>query len=302
MFSISKKVLYPAAVVLIVISLFAAFQAQSDQSNPAPEVSSSSESDQPTSAPDLSPGQSSAQAASTFEVSVGPARQQCYGPFLRMCLVVDGRQSYHEIDGFTHEPGYEYVLRIEEYDAYPGQAVIPQDTPGRSGYRLIEEVSKVRASGEVVEATVAPTRVTCPGSEELCLLVNGVRQGGAISGFEFRPGYDHLIRYENYPDGSRRLLEVVSQTPAKGSVVEIRVDAGRVDCRENAPISDACIVVNGQPYYGNIEDFARGHEYEYRLRVERYDLMPGVSDPPPETSKYGYVLLEVLSEKQALSY
>ena len=46
--------------------------------------------------------------------------------------------------GFTHEPGYEYVLRIEEYDAYPGQAVIPQDTPGRSGYRLIEEVSKVR--------------------------------------------------------------------------------------------------------------------------------------------------------------
>ena len=73
MFSISKKVLYPAAVVLIVISLFAAFQAQSDQANPAPEVASSSKSDQTTSAPDLSPGQSSAQAASAFEVSVGPS-------------------------------------------------------------------------------------------------------------------------------------------------------------------------------------------------------------------------------------
>ena len=85
-------------------------------------------------------------------------------------------------------------------------------------------------------------------------------------------------------------------------MVEITVDAGRVDCRENAPITAACIVVNDQPYYGNIEDFARGHEYEYKQRVEGYDLMPGVSDPPPETSKYGYLLLEVLSEEDVLDY
>ena len=287
MFSISKKALYPAAVVLILIALFAAFQAQSDQADSAPEFSSV---------------QKSSQTGSTLEVSVGPARQECYGPFRRMCLVVDGRQFYHEIKGFTHEPGYEYVLRIEEYDAYPGQAVIPQDTPGRSGYRLIEEVSRARASGEVIEATVAPARVTCPKSDELCLLVNGVPQRGAISGFEFRGGYDYLIRYESYSDGSRRLLEVVSQTPAQGPEIEITVDAGRVQCRENAPITAACIVVNDQPYYGNIENFERGHEYEYILSVERYDLMPGVSDPPPETSKYGYLLLEVLSEKDVLDY
>ena len=302
MFSISKKVLYPAALVLIVISLFAAFQAQSKQADSAPEFSSVQKSSQTASTLEVTSDPKSAQAAPTLEVSVGPARQECYGPFQRMCLVVDGRQFYHEIDGFTHEPGYEYVLRIEEYDAYPGQAVIPQDTPGRSGYRLIEEVSKVSVSGEVIEATVAPARVTCPGSEELCLLVNGVPRRGAISGFEFRGGYDYLIRYENYSDGTRRLLEVVSQTPAQGSVVEITVDAGRVDCRENVPISDACIVVNDQPYYGNIENFARRHEYEYILRVERYDLMPGVSDPPPETSKYGYLLLEVLSEDLVLDY
>ncbi len=272
MFSISKKVLYPAAVVLTLIAVFAACQTQPDQVD------------------------------STQEVSVGPARQHCYGPFPRMCLVVDGRQFYHEIKGFTHEPGYEYVLRIEEYDAYPGQEVIPQDSPGRFGYRLVEEVSKVKAAGEIIEAKVAPTRVTCPKSDELCLLVDGVPQGGAISGFEFRGGYHYVIRYESYPDGSRRLLEVVSQTPARGAVVEITVDAGRTQCRENAPITAACIVVNDQPYYGNIEDFARAHEYEYRLRVERYDLMPGVSDPPPETSKYGYLLLEVLSEKDVLDY
>ena len=287
MLSMSKKVLCSAFVVLVMISLFAACQAQPGQADPALETSS---------------GRASDQAASMLEISVGPARQECYGPFPRMCLVVDGRQFYNEIDGFTHEPGYEYVLRIEEYDAYPGQAEIPQDAPGRSGYRLIEEVSKVRASGEVIEAKVAPTRVTCPGTDELCLLVNGVPHRGAISGFEFRGGYDYLIRYEKYADGSRRLLEVLSQTPAQGSVVEIAVGAGRVQCRENAPITAACIVVDDQPYYGNIEDFARGHEYEYRLRVERYDLMPGVSDPPPKSSKFGYRLLEILSEELVLDY
>ena len=285
MFSMSRKALCPAVVLLILISLFAACQAQPDQVDSAPETSS---------------GRNSDQAISTLEVSVGPARQECYGPFPRMCLVVDGRQFYNEIDGFTHEPGYEYQLRIEQYDAYPRQAEIPQDAPGRYGYRLIEEVSKVRVAGEVIEAKVAPARVTCPGTDELCLLVNGVPQRGVISGFEFRGGYDYLIRYEQYEDGSRRLLEVLSQTPAQGSVVEITVGAGRVQCRENAPITAACIVVNDQPYYGNIEDFARGHEYEYRLRVERYDLMPGVSDPPPETSKFGYRLLEVLSEELVL--
>ena len=147
MFSISKKVVFPAFVVWILISLFAACQALPGQVDSAPEISSGRKSDQ---------------AASAQEVSVGPARQHCYGPFPRMCLVVDGRQFYHEIKGFTHEPGYEYVLRIEEYDAYPGQEVIPQDSPGRYGYRLVEEVSKVKAAGEIIEAKVAPARVTCP--------------------------------------------------------------------------------------------------------------------------------------------
>jgi len=237
-------------------------------------------------------------ASVTLEVSVGPARQECYGPFQRMCLVVDGGLFYDEIDGFTHEPGHEYRLRIERYDAFPGQAEPPQDA-GRYGYRLIEVISKARSAGEEIEATVAPARVACPGTDELCLLINGDPQRGVISGFEFRGGFDYRIRYEQYGDGSRHLLEILSQTPAQGAVVEITVGPWRVECRENAPITAACIVVDDQPYYGNIEDFARKHGYEYRLRVERYDLMPGVSAPPPESSKFGYRLLDVLSEQPA---
>ena len=234
----------------------------------------------------------------TLEVSVGPARQECYGPFQRMCLMVDDGLFYDEIDGFTHEPGHEYRLRVERYDAFPGQAEPPQDA-GRYGYRLVEEIFKVRAVGEVSESTVAPVRVACPGTDEVCLLVNGMPQRGAISGFEFLAGYNYRIRYEKYADGSRRLLEVLSQTPAQATVAEITVGAWRVQCRESAPIDAACIVVNGQPYYGDIEDFSRRHGYEYRLRVERYDLMPGVSEPPPKSSKFGYRLLDVLSEQPA---
>ena len=73
----------------------------------------------------------------------------------------------------------------------------------------------------------------------------------------------------------------------------------RVECRENAPITAACIVVNGEPYYGNIEGFDRRHGYEYTLLVDKYDLMPGRVSPPPETAKYGYRLVEALSERPA---
>ena len=234
----------------------------------------------------------------TLEITVGPARKECYGPFQRMCLVVDGQFFYEEIDGFDHEPGHEYHLRVERYDAFPGQAEPPQDA-SRYGYRLIEEISKSRVSGKIIDATVAPARVACPKSDELCLLVNGVPQRGTIYGFEFRAGSEYLIRYEQYADGSRRLLEVLSENPAESTIDEITVGPWRVQCRENAPITAACIIVNGEPYYGNIEDFPRMHGYEYTLRVEKYDLMPGVSVPPLESSKYGYRLLEILSEAPA---
>ena len=156
------------------------------------------------------------------EVRVGPVRVECYGPFRRMCLVVDEGLFYIEIEGFKHEPGYEYRLRIERYDAWPGQKEPLQDV-GRYGYRLLEVVSKTRASGMISEVTVAPARVQCPRSDERCLLVDGRSFPDAIGGFRYEPGFVHRVRIESFGDGSHCLLEVIDSEPASGTVEEISV-------------------------------------------------------------------------------
>ena len=71
------------------------------------------------------------------EVTVGPELVECVGSHPQQCLVVDGELFYDPIDGFRHQTGYRYRLRIERYDRFPGQTEIPQDT-GRHGYRLLE--------------------------------------------------------------------------------------------------------------------------------------------------------------------
>ena len=245
-------------------------------------------------------GGTTGESSSIREITVGPARRECYGPFRRMCLIVDGGFFYEEIDGFTHEPGYEYRLRVERYDAFPGQKEPPQDA-GRYGYRLLAVLSKTRIAGSVQEATVAPARVQCPKSDERCLLVDGRPLRNSIDGFQYAPGFEYHVRFESFEGGTRRLLEIVNRAPVSGTEVEISVGPSRVGCYEDAPITAACIVVNDEPYYGVIEEFPRRHGFEYRLRVERYDLFPGVDEPPPELPKYGYRLLEVLSEMPASS-
>ena len=104
-----------------------------------------------------------------MEVTIGPARVECYVPFPDMCLIVDGEIFWGEaIAGFTHESGYEYRLRLERYDRWPGRDEIPQDA-SRYGYRLLEEISRTRVSGEKIEAGIAPARVNCPKSDALCM-------------------------------------------------------------------------------------------------------------------------------------
>ena len=143
-----------------------------------PSLEGSGETPEATITPAVTATSSTEAVSEILELAIGPARKECYGPFRRMCLVVDGQFFYDEIDGFSHEPGYEYRLRAERYDAFPGQPEPPQDAV-RYGYRLIEEISKSRIAGEVIEALIAPIRVTCPRSGELCLLVNGAPQWGA---------------------------------------------------------------------------------------------------------------------------
>lgn len=80
-----------------------------------------------------------------MEVTVAPELEDCVGIAPMKCMVVDGELFYDHIDGFDHEPGYEYRLKIERYDAWPGMEEPPQDA-GRYGYRLIEVIEKVKTA------------------------------------------------------------------------------------------------------------------------------------------------------------
>lgn len=80
-------------------------------------------------------------AVRMMEVTVGPELLDCVGVGPRKCLVVDGEFFYEGIDGFKYEEGNTYRLKIERYDAFPGQQEPPQDA-SRYGYRLIQVLSK----------------------------------------------------------------------------------------------------------------------------------------------------------------
>lgn len=100
-------------------------------------------------APTTAPSQIEACADETavdcmMEVSVGPERVYCEGSAPMRCMVVDGDLFYDAIDGFEHEVGYRYRLRMERYDRWPGQA--PPADASKYGYRLIEVVEKARAA------------------------------------------------------------------------------------------------------------------------------------------------------------
>ena len=79
-----------------------------------------------------------------MDVSVGPELEDCVGSAPMRCLVVDGELFYDAIDGFEHEAGYRYRLRMERYDRWPGQA--PPADASKYGYRLIDVVEKARAA------------------------------------------------------------------------------------------------------------------------------------------------------------
>ena len=79
-----------------------------------------------------------------IEVSVGPELEDCVGSAPMRCMVVDGELFYDDIEGFEHEAGYRYRLRMERYDRWQGQA--PPADASKYGYRLIEVVEKARAA------------------------------------------------------------------------------------------------------------------------------------------------------------
>ena len=79
--------------------------------------------------------------AEVLEVTVGPELKECVGVDPMLCMVVHGGLFYDRIEGFEHEEGHVYRLKIERYDAWPDMEEPPQDA-SRYGYRLIELLSK----------------------------------------------------------------------------------------------------------------------------------------------------------------
>lgn len=76
-----------------------------------------------------------------LEVTVGPEMVDCVGVGPMKCLVVDGELFYDPIDGFEHEEGYTYRLKIERFNQFPEDEEPPQDA-SLYGYRLLEVISK----------------------------------------------------------------------------------------------------------------------------------------------------------------
>lgn len=114
--------------------------APSQTAAPAPTIAS---------APSAAPSQIETCADETdvdcvMEVSVGPELEDCVGSAPMMCMVVDGYLFYDDIEGFGHEVGYRYKLRMERYDRWYGQA--PPADASKYGYRLIDVVEKARAA------------------------------------------------------------------------------------------------------------------------------------------------------------
>ena len=79
--------------------------------------------------------------AKVMEVTVGPELLDCVGLAPSKCLEVDGLLFYDPIEGFTHEEGYAYRLKIERSEAFPDREEPPQNA-SKYRYRLIEVISK----------------------------------------------------------------------------------------------------------------------------------------------------------------
>jgi heat shock protein HslJ len=163
-------------------------------------------------------------------IYVGPVLVDCEGEGPQKCMLVKENPEdeysffYNPIEGFDHEEGYEYELRVQ---------VDPVSDPpaGASSlrYTLIEVVSKEPAAMEKT-IYVGPTLVDCVGvGPQKCMLVKENPEDeytmfyDQIEGFDYEAGYEYELRIlvETIPDppadaSSLRytLIEVADRTPS----------------------------------------------------------------------------------------
>ena len=226
----------------------------------------------------------------TREVTVGPTLAKCYGVGLQSCMVVDGTFFYDGIEGFTFQAGYDYRLRIGKYDPWDGGEP-PQDA-GQYAYRLLEQLEKTLAPSTPATLSVGPARVRCVQSDDFCLVVNGAPYDDMITSFEYEAGDHYVLETSRYGDGRYVSGDVVSRTRAAGTEEEITIDRHRVACDDGHP--GYCKVVNGAPYRGEIVGFQPEHDYNYRLRVERFDMFPDGMTGSSLVPAHGYRWMETL--------
>ena len=77
------------------------------------------------------------------EVVIEAELEDCVGVAPMRCMVVDGGLFYDEIEGFVHEAGFRYRVRMERYDPWGGEE--PPADASAWGYRLVEVLERVRA-------------------------------------------------------------------------------------------------------------------------------------------------------------
>ncbi|MCQ9638270.1 DUF4377 domain-containing protein [Chryseobacterium sp. WG14] len=164
-----------------------------------------------------------ASAADEKTFIVGPQTADCTGVAPMKCLQVKEKTSeswtnfYSNIEGFTYEPGYEYVLKVKtEKIANP-----PADGSSVK-YTLVKQVSKTKkeaaASNEKTLIIGAQTVDCSAGAGRMkCLQVKENASEGwtnfytNIEGFTYEPGYEYVLQVKT---------EKINNPPADASSIK----------------------------------------------------------------------------------
>lgn len=80
-------------------------------------------------------------------------------------------------------------------------------------------------------------------------------------------------------------------------LLEVTVGPELVSCV--GLVERTCMVVDDEFFYDTIEGFDYEPGYRYRISMERFDAWPDRDEPPPDASRYGYRLVEVLEKVPA---
>lgn len=153
---------------------------------------------------------------------VGPQTADCTGVAPMKCLQVKEKASenwtnfYTNIDGFTYEPGYEYVLKVKtEKIANP-----PADGSSIK-YTLVKQVSKTKKEVAANEKTliIGSQTVDCSagaGRMKCMQVKENASESWSnfyshIEGFTYEPGYEYVLKVKT---------EKIANPPADASSIK----------------------------------------------------------------------------------